>query len=362
MKVTVDHLRAEQILRQAIYEVQNCGWQPTTKHAQLISRVISGTHKTYRYVLVNGLLAKASNELCNPLVLQAGSELDGAFDARSLCHGVLVPIERELLGSRIGASNEPFLNKPARFPELSPGNAVRRGSDSLRLQETIQILENIASQDQAYAALKDALYCVFQRPSRDLFDYVDTNDNNFQQSSLMKFAENFISQSFEGESCAILSGAIFEMFATASGKNLIVKTHKVNQAGTSSNEVSDIDVYENGSLLYTAEVKDKPFSTQDVEHALSKVVAVAHRSLIFIKGPRGVLLGASEAELISFWKNKGIELHFLGILEYLSAFYSIARGFDNSAFLESLNRQANHAKVKDETFEHLRACAQSAYW
>lgn len=63
------------------------------KVGEEIKSVLNGTHKTYKYVLVNGLLAKAVNKEIDALSLQAGDESDGAYDARSLCHKVLVPFE-----------------------------------------------------------------------------------------------------------------------------------------------------------------------------------------------------------------------------------------------------------------------------
>ena len=38
-----------------------------------IKGILKGSHKTYKYVLITGLLAKATNENANPLALQAGS-------------------------------------------------------------------------------------------------------------------------------------------------------------------------------------------------------------------------------------------------------------------------------------------------
>ena len=108
-----------------------------------IKSVLNGTHKTYKYVLVNGLLAKAVNKEIDALSLQAGDESDGAYDARSLCHKVLVPFEREFMPNSLGGSNEPFLNKPARFPRLTTDNAVRKGNDMRTLQCLISILSKV---------------------------------------------------------------------------------------------------------------------------------------------------------------------------------------------------------------------------
>ena len=62
-----------------------------------IQTVLKGNHKTYKYVLINGLLAKATNDKINALALQAGAPITGAFDARTLCHKVIVPFERDFL-------------------------------------------------------------------------------------------------------------------------------------------------------------------------------------------------------------------------------------------------------------------------
>ena len=91
----------------------------------LVDDVLKHTHLTYKYILVTALTAKATDESVNPLCLQAKSALLGAYDARSICHGVIVPFDMEVLNKALGGSNEPFLNKSARFPELSTSNAVR---------------------------------------------------------------------------------------------------------------------------------------------------------------------------------------------------------------------------------------------
>jgi len=362
VSVTIDDYRANTIFRNAIDEVLNEGWQPNSQYSNEVNTVILGTHKTYRYILINGLLAKATNELCNPVALQAGSNLDGAFDARSLCHGVVVPIERELLGGRLGASNEPFLNKPARFTELSLSNAVRRGNDSRILETTIKILSNIKTSEQAYILLKDAIYYIFHRESRNISDYLADSEDGFHKSSLVDFANDLVNISVEGETCALLVGVTFDIIGIAMRRNFEVKTHKVNQAGSSSKEVSDIDVYENGLLLYTAEVKDKQFLRQDVDHAVSKVAMMGHNSLIFIKGPRGYLRGDTEDQLTNFYKNKSFSLYFFNIIDFFTSNLSLAPTIDKNQFLELINHHADSAKVKDETFKHLAECARRQGW
>lgn len=102
---------------------------PTCIFCDFIDYIIDNTHLTYKYILFTAILSKATDASINALCLQKKSELPGAYDARTVCHKVIVPFEMETLEKALGGSNEPFLNKPARFPELSKSNAVRRGND-----------------------------------------------------------------------------------------------------------------------------------------------------------------------------------------------------------------------------------------
>ena len=131
---TIDSKTAYIILEKSLAEAT---WIDD-KISKLISSVLNGSHKTYRYILVNALLAKATNNEINPLSLQKGDGTNGKYDARSLCHSVIVPFEKLKLQGCLGNSNEPFLNKPARFVSHSTNNAVRAGKD----KETLDTLRD----------------------------------------------------------------------------------------------------------------------------------------------------------------------------------------------------------------------------
>lgn len=150
---TIDFKTAYLVLERALAEAEPLD----DDIAKTINIVLTGTHKTYRYILVNALLAKATNEKVNALSLQKGDGKGGKFDARSLCHKVIVPFEKLELPGCLGDSNEPFLNKPARFVSLSTTNAVRAGKDRETLENLISILSQISTSDQAFAYLKSAM-------------------------------------------------------------------------------------------------------------------------------------------------------------------------------------------------------------
>ncbi len=353
MNATLNHDKANIVLTDAIEAVEDNYWIPNSRFINDISSVMAGTHLTFRYILLTGLLAKATNEECNPLALQAGSKLEGAFDARSLCHKVVVPIERKLLGSRLGGSNEPYLNKPARFSELSLDNAVRSGSDRKALSKLINVLGGIANSDEANDALKDAIYYLFKRASKDMPDSLIDNVGSTVTSSLITFAHEFTKPSIGGETCALLTGVAFELVGEVLQKSLIVKVHPINQAGSSSNEISDVDVYLNDKLIYTAEVKDKVFSRQDVEHAVSKAIVAGSDKLIFLIGPRGAMRDCTQKILATEWRNKGFNLIFIDLLQFFATQVSVVPELTAEVFFKYLDKHARDARVKDETYEQI---------
>ncbi len=163
MQIQVDHLKAKQILAQAFVDASKLDYKTQSPFASLLNQVITGDHLTYRYVLVTALLAKAVNQKVNPLALQAGGALDGSYDARSLCHKVYVPFERDFLDSGLGGSNEPFLNKPARFTHISSDNAVRGGNDRRTLELLCELLPKITTCAESKAALTDVVFYTLKR-------------------------------------------------------------------------------------------------------------------------------------------------------------------------------------------------------
>lgn len=361
MSVIVNSTQAEKILKAAIDDVVNHGWLPQSQQSELIGEVILGSHLTYRYILTTGILAKATNPECDPLALQAGASSNGAYDARSLCHHVLVPMERELLGGRLGNSNEPFLNKPARYQELSIYNPVRRGNDAHLLQLSIKILSGLQSSINAGSCLKDCIYFIFQRPSRDLFSYIEVGEES-PQSMLIKFAHLLISNSHEGETCALLTGATYTMIGLNKNLPYEVKVHKVNQAGSSSREILDIDVYLNGRVEHTVEVKDKYYTPEDVQHAVSKAVSSGCRTLVFAAGPNSRLTNSSCLDLSNYWSSKGVNLYFVDVFNHFISVLSYSINLDAVFFLKIINYHAEQAKVKDDTLRHIISCAHQMGW
>ncbi len=281
----VDYKVALNILKEAVkdvsYELKL--YKPSSENHEEIAAVIKGNHLTFRYILVTGLLAKVSNPKVNPLSLQAGAPLEGAYDARSLCHKVIVPNETDLFEKKLGGSNEPFLNKPARFTHLSNNNAVRKGEDLKALNNVIKVFENI-SEKNALQALKDCIFYILNRPARSSFRETSVGVGSVDNSNEIKILINkFLSKSLEGETSTIVVGALLKALYSVQ-PNIKIVVHPSNQAGSSSREICDIDITADDLNIFGVEIKDKKYSEHDISHAIQKAQDNSLSKMLFIEG------------------------------------------------------------------------------
>jgi SacI restriction endonuclease len=359
--ISLDHSQALRILKSACRLAASREYQPSSEFQRDIEAIVTGPHLTYRYVLVTALLAKATDHRVNPLSLQARAALNGAYDARSLCHKVIVPHEPDLMDNALGGSNEPYLNKPARFKQLSPRNAVRAGRDQRTLRQLCQLLSRVQNADQAVSALQDALSFALSKKRATKAEIQGAVDGlRGGRQSILTLIKRYNAKSIYGETAATTTGTLFWIMGLACGADWRVQVHPVNEAGSSSHEISDIDVYNGNTHIYTAEVKDKAFRVRDVVHALSKVRQAGLPCLHFIKGPRAVETDGSEQMLLAEAIRQGVELVVVDLNQMAETFIAFAPSdLTLSMFVEALTRFAEGARAKTDTFAHLKEVMES---
>lgn len=347
--VHLDHSKAKKKLESALLKAKALD-KPQSKYKDQVAQVISGSHLTYRYILITNLLAKATDSSVNPLALQVGADFDAAFDSRSLCHKVFVPFERDFLDGKLGRSNEPYLNKPARHKALSSENAVRKGYDRLILETCILVLSR-CSQQEADDALVDAIFLTLKRPSIN-DNTVNRSGNTSVHEILNRFSGSMLHASNEGENCALLTGLAFNFLSLSMSGTFDIRVHPVNQSGASSKEVLDIDVYSKNELRFTAEVKDKEYFREDVDHAANKVRLAGHDAMFFIEGPNA-LSALTPTEFDEIGREHGVRITVapvktffmlaLGLcqndLEPASAWGMIAKISQSARFKQVTNNQ-----------------------
>lgn len=350
---------SELLAKKILQELSN---NPTFRNDAVgkeIKAVLNGTHKTYKYVLVNGLLAKATNEEIDALSLQAGDDSDGAFDARSLCHKVLVPFEREVMPNSLGGSNEPFLNKPARFPRLTTENAVRKGNDMRTLKSLISILSKVNNSQTAKIYLSSALANMAEIANAVAEKY-ELPDSELEDLTGPQIILDFVCQvtesKLEGEMCPLVVAAIEHFYY---GGTRIVVPHKVNESGASSKEIGDIDIIDNeGNIVSSIEVKDKDFAKIDVEHAIKKFAYAKLTNTLFIYG-KAVVYDADEVyKTASDYGRNGYFCSIVSIIDFVRIrLYSIERSISLQEFVTVILGYAKNINAKDETIEWIKNTA-----
>lgn len=359
--MSIDLSKAKEIIDKALTDANNEEFEADTNYNDFLLKVIEGSHKTYKYILFNALLAKSTDENVNMLVLQAGSKLKGAYDARSLCHSVVVPFESDNFPGALGGSNEPFVNKPARFTELSKSNAVRKGKDKELLDSLCDTLPEINSVD-AYKLLVFAI-----RKLISIYKELESQRKISYKSEkpikeICAYINELSNQSFEGETIVLIVAAVYEMYMSSIYEDYNVEVHPVNQSGSSSREISDIDVYKQDEILITNELKDKLFTETDVKHAITKIIDANCSKMFFIKGKNATLVDCEEKKLEAEMLEQGIYLKFYTVEEFTDFIFGLTCEISVEKFYESIINNALDKKFKKNTIEFINSTAKQYGW
>ena len=333
----------------------------TCKHKDFIDYVIGNTHLTYKYVLFTELLSKATDESINPLCLQKKSTLPGAYDARTICHKVIVPFEMEILNKALGGSNEPFLNKPARFPDLSKDNAVRRGNDQEILYSLCDNLPTIKTSVDAYQCLIYLLCKLIRiRDEQQRLTVFSIEDSTNLPSKLIRYITEALKMSYEGEILTLMVAGVYHLLYRQT-PDTIVEVHPVNQSGASGREVSDLDIYIGGNLILSNELKDKNYAETDVRHAADKVISAGGNRMLFIEGPRGESDSHFENIIENEYMHRNFMLRILSYQMFFSAMVSSLQEIDCEEFVRFILKTAHETKFKEEVIAYLDKLAQDIF-
>ena len=331
---------------------------PICNHKEFIDFVIENTHLTYKYVLFTAILSKATNESINPLCLQKKSTLPGAYDARTVCHKVIVPFEMEKLNKVLGGSNEPFLNKPARFTELNKNNAVRKGNDQAILNSLCENLPTIKTSKDAYECLIYLLNKLIKMRDNKNKELVFTiEDSANLPYRLMHYINESLSNSFEGEVLTLMVAGIYNLLYL-DNPQITVEVHPVNQSGASGREVSDLDIYYEKQLIVSNELKDKSYSETDVRHAADKVIASGGTRMLFIEGPHATPNKDFKSAVEKKYASHNFQLSIVSYEEFFSTLVNIIPRIDCQSFIHFIINSAMNTKFKQPVIEYLDTLAQ----
>jgi len=260
--------------------VTNCSIKST------IDFVMNGKNcLTYRYIMFTALVAKAVDSNIDILSLQAGDSSKGAFDARSLASKVVYPFQKSMLGNVLdGANNDPLVNKPGRFLRLDKANAAAGGDPSKALELLCNDLPKIRDNLDARNCID---YCVSmlleEKTAREMQQAIlQKNSCNMSIFRIRNFMSELLDKGFGGAALVIVTTALYHL--QYSDDEYQICAHPVNQSGSSKRQFSDLDLFRNDIPFIATELKDKPFSSSDVDHAAETAYKAGAKSLMFVAG------------------------------------------------------------------------------
>jgi hypothetical protein len=245
---------------------------PPTTHAK-IQEILAGD-VTYKYILVTGLLGKLTNPSVHPRSLQAGSKLPGAYDARSLCHSVVVSFEKTK-GNLFGLSNEPFVNKPARHAEHDKANKQLRNKRLATLTHDVLEAAHKARPDEVEAMLVSALRIGKEIADSHITAQVDV-DSNLRH--VYRFLNKFLQETAGGARLVAVTGA----FITLLSESFTVKVYPPNYSDKFARTAGDIEIFAGEDLLSAYECKHRALTLDDIHHGLQKAKARGTPEYCFI--------------------------------------------------------------------------------
>ena len=285
MAIDIDKAIATKLLNDSFVE---CSKNPVSSCIikNTIDFVLNGKNcLTYRYIMVTAFLAKAVDPAVDILSLQAGDSSEGAYDARSLASKVVYKFQYSMLGNVLDGSNsDPLVNKPGRYLRLSVENAAAGGDPTKALQKLCNYLPKIETQGDARGCVDYVMSLLIEQKNnqaqkKSAFNQTASTINIYKAR---EFMSDLLDQGFGGASLVLVTAALYQLMF--SGDEYSISVHPVNQSGASKRQFSDLDVFRDGNPYMGTELKDKPFSSSDVDHAAETAFKSGAKSLLFVAG------------------------------------------------------------------------------
>jgi SacI restriction endonuclease len=260
--VSLDNEAARLILEDAWKRVDDPAIVAPARMVPFLEAVIAADDVTFKYLLVTGLLGKCTNPNVHPRALQVSSTLVHSYDARSLCHEVIVTFEKTK-GDLFGLSNEPFLNKPARHPEHDKANRQLRNKRlAATLHDALEFAHTAKPEDvlsMLIHVLRLGKICTESQVTATV--QVDTN-----YRKVASFVQAFLQESEGGVRLVAVTGA----FVTLLNEGFEVEVHPPNFSDMFAKTAGDIEVFQDKQRVSACECKDRPITLDDIRHGIKK--------------------------------------------------------------------------------------------
>lgn len=266
------HAEAERLLDESWEEVLAIEDLDAARDVELSEKIyslVTNGGSTYPFVLLTQILGKAADPQLNALCIQESSELDGAWDARTLASRVAVEWNKSADRPFQGANDDPYVNNPARYKNF--GSEMRAKAKKEELYDALaQIVQAAQDGDNLEARRFVKLILIEARRSLEANKRDYFGPARMSVIGIMSIVMQFLSVRSNGVRLQIVCYALYRALAEAYQSLGEVTSAPTNAADLSSNRTGDVECRRDGNVSLAVEIKDRPIRLGDVTATLLK--------------------------------------------------------------------------------------------
>ena len=284
-----------------------------------IRQILNSSIKSYHYVLPTQLLAKLIDSKLDCRSLQMAFNSDGAFDARTIAHKVIVPFDKANYNV-LGGSNEPYVNNPLRYPAIIAEyrDQQKNQRDWDLLVKTLGKVQTVNTTEFTMNYFLSVLYQIYLNLADVQVTY--PTPSRISLTNTVKLISNFSNEKSGGDILETLTSALFQTIGTEFNLFDEVKRSKVNAADTSTGLSADIECWLNKTIVLAIEVKDKTLNLTQFKSTIESARTNKITEILFI-AEKGIV-EKEKTEL----KDRVNKEFTSGQNVYIEDFYSFATG------------------------------------
>jgi hypothetical protein len=320
-----------------------------------ISCAINSQTKSYRYVLPTQIVAKLADSTLDCRCLQASRGGQGAFDARTIAHKVIVSFDQSN-ENVLGGSPEPYVNNPLRVPEISEQyrSAQKNQKDWNHLIRILNFIERKKVVSFTELLFRQVLTEIYRRLSNTRVVY--PTPKRISLKKCIELLEVFLSERSGGDRLLAITSALFSVIGKRFKLYSDVHRGNTTSADTATGMIADLECSsEDGKIVLAVEVKDRELTISQLQDKIPNMREKQVLELFFI-AQKGVST-KDETDIESLLDREFVSGHNIYITDLISLSNVVLALFGENGRQEFLKEIAHQLDEYRSDIGHRRTWA-----
>ncbi len=272
-------------------------------------------NKTYHYVLITQLVSKITSPKLNACSLQERAEVEGSFDARTVCRKTIVPFDRAQLDGALGRSPDPYVNNPVRVPLLIKDDRGSKSDPGMwdKLCDVVDSVEEADDEEFTETVFRQVLLEIYRKLGSTVIRYDVPLRVSLAQ--VVNAIEEFIREPSGGDRPLALAAALFEIVGRYFKIFARVTRGRITASDEALGQAADIECSDSqGKVAVAVEVKDRAVTISDVEEKLGTTRGKGIKEVFFVSA-RTTKQAEGVPERVAREFAAGQNLHVFNLIE-----------------------------------------------